>query len=322
MEHSDVLERVRNLMELANHPETPDGEADNARAMASKIMLKHAIDEAELEATRPAEERSKPEFEIFTVCAPRNPLWRQMADLAGYVADHCRLRSVYYGTHTEGRHGISIGVVGYMADIRFFEMLFTSLVLQMGTRLEPKPDTSKSLAENVYLLHEAGVKWQRMAHLINEAAGKDDLRQPLSDRWWDEKIRRSKDQPNVLIPWPDGHRLINLYRKYCREIGETPHAITSPVAYQRNFVEAFGLAVMRRFYEMERNSGPGTALAIRSEAIDGKYNELFPDIGKKKPRKRKDLRYEHEAYSSGTQAGREADLGGTKMGDANKRALE
>lgn len=315
-----VLRKIRAMLDRANHPGTPQEEIDTCLTLADKWMTEHAIEQAQLDATRPAEERVKPEMLRMVVCEAGNPLWRQLVDLAGYLSTYCRCREVYYGLRSNGRYGIDIKLVGFPADLRYFEMLFTSLVLQMSANLEPKPDVTKSLAENVYILHEAGVKWRRMADLLNRAAGKNDLRQPLTDRWWDE-IRRSKSQPNLLIPWPDGHRLINLYRKHCKAIGELPRAIQSPVAYQRNFAEGFAGRISMRLWDMEhRKQGTGKALALRTEAVKEMYDEHFGEL-KEHKRKRPELRVDYDAYMAGRAAGDQADIGLTRVSDANKRQL-
>lgn len=322
MEQEKVLSRVRALLERANHPGTPETEADACRLKADEYMQEYAIEQAELDATRPAADRIKPEYSLIKIVEPGNPLWEQLTDLASRLALHCRCRDVFYGMKSKGRLGIDIGLIGYAADIKYFEMLYTSLYLQLSANLEPKPNPFKSLAENVYILHEAGVKWRRMANLLNREWDEMDTQADIAGRGaaWRKEVRPSKDQPGVLIPWPDGHRLINLYRKHCREIGEEPHAIQSPINYQRNFAESFRERVSMRLWEMDaRNNGAGTALALRRDLINEKYEEMFKDI--KAGPKRKPLRYEWNARDAGDEAGRRADLGGTRVQGNQAREL-
>lgn len=317
----DILRKVRALMERANHASTPDEEKDTARKMADELMLKYAIEQAVLDESRPAESRAKPELVYFDICEAGNPLWRQLTDIAGLLASHCRCRDVYRGLQADGRYGVQIGLIGYSADLRYFEMLFTSLILQLGANLEPKPNPSKTLAENVYLMHEAGVKWRRIAVLLNRT---HDEMETVADvngacARWRKEVRPSKDQPQLLIPWPDGHRLINLYRKHCKEIGEEPRAITSPVAYQRNFAESFFFGISDRLWEMnQRNQSVGTALALRTEAVNEMYAEQFSDV-KSLKKKRKGLRYEGAARKAGRKAAEEADLGLRRSDSPSRR---
>ena len=320
-----VLRKIRAMLDRANHPGTPQEEIDTCLEMADKWMTEHAIEQAQLDALRPADERVKPEILRLVVCERGNPLWRQLVDLAGYLATYCRCKEVYYGLQSNGRYGIDIKLVGFPADLRYFEMLFTSLVLQMTSNLEPKPDLTKSLAENVYILHEAGVKWRRMADVLNKTNGTWDAHNgfqanPAVEHWRKE-VRPSKTDPDMLIPWPDGHRLINLYRRWCREIGELPRAIQSPIAYQRNFAEGFAGRVSMRLWEMEhRKQGTGTALALRTEAVKEMYDEHFGEL-KEDKRKRPELRTDIDAWYAGCKAGDQADIGLTRVKDANRPQL-
>ena len=295
MEQSKALDRVRKLLERADWPGTPDEEADSARAMASDIMLKYAIDEAALDASRPVADRVKPEMIRVDVSQAGNPLWIQLADLAAIVAQHCRLRDIYFGTRNNGRYGVTVGLVGYPADLRYFQMLFTSLLLQMSRRLEPKPDLAKSFEENVYILHEAGVSYRRQVHMLF----------PQVDRSNDPEVKKH------------GGRCKTAYRRWCKKIGEEPRGITSPVNYQRNFAESYVVRIHSRFREMEqRNEKVGSALALRTESIDEMFAGKFPDM--KKARKRPDLRTDWNARDAGRQAADEADLAGNHVGNATK----
>jgi Protein of unknown function (DUF2786) len=44
-------EKVRRLLALASHPDTPAGEKETAFARAAALMLKHEIEQADLEQT-------------------------------------------------------------------------------------------------------------------------------------------------------------------------------------------------------------------------------------------------------------------------------
>ena len=298
MEQDKALEKVRKLLERADHPSTPEEEADSCRAKAGKIMLEHAISEAELDVSRPAAERMKPEFITVDISQPRNPLWLQLSDLAAAVASHCRLRDVYYGMKNQGRSGIAVGLVGYPADLRYFQMLFTSLLLQMSRRLEPKPDLAKSFEENVYNLHEAGVSYRRQVHMLF----------PEVDRNNDPEVRKY------------GGRCKTAYRRWCKKIGEEPRAIASPVNYQRNFADAYVGKINARFWEMDqRNRSVGSALALRTESIDEMFSEQFPNL--KEAKKRPDLRTDWNARDAGRQAASEADLGGAKVQNVKRQEI-
>lgn len=50
---SDTRTRIRALLMLAEHPGTPQAEAESALAMASKLMQKHGLDDADLGGAQP-----------------------------------------------------------------------------------------------------------------------------------------------------------------------------------------------------------------------------------------------------------------------------
>jgi hypothetical protein len=45
---SSQRERIQSLLSLAQHPNTPQAEAETALAMASKLMQKHGLSETDI----------------------------------------------------------------------------------------------------------------------------------------------------------------------------------------------------------------------------------------------------------------------------------
>lgn len=334
METSDkMLEKVRKLIAKAEGTDSA-AEAEVYLEKASALMLQHSIDEAMLEMTRPAEKRIKPEaLEYITVVEEGSPIKEQLVDLSGYIADQFNCRIVFFGLKRGGATSrVMATVVGFPSDLRSFQTLFTALQLDLASRLLPKPDVNKSFDENVYDLHEAGVKWREIANLMNRtytaylASGDYSTAgwKPELMRAWRQTVRVSdKHGPDVLVPWPDGHRLINAYRRHCKAIGEQPGTIQSPVTYQRNFaagyVQRVGMRMMESRMKAEEQSGAGTALVLRSESLDEKVEEMFPKMGTAP--KRKDVRYDAKARQAGRKAGDQADLGGQRMGQGKRGEL-
>jgi hypothetical protein len=56
METNPIIEKVQAILDRANHPNTPQAEAETALAMAQKLMLKHGLDEAVLAKARKTDE--------------------------------------------------------------------------------------------------------------------------------------------------------------------------------------------------------------------------------------------------------------------------
>lgn len=295
MEQSKVLDRVRKLIERATHPATPEHEAESAQAMADKMMVDYAIEQADLDASRPAEMRTKPEVLRMEMCGANSPFKEQLYQLSGNLAGLCRLEAVYHGL--KSRWGADMTLVGYPADLRYFQMLYTSLFLQLHANLEPKLDPEKGLDENVYILHEAGVSYRRMVHMLF----------PEIPHYRDAEIKKY------------GGRCKSAYRRWCKKIGEEPRAIMSPVTYQRNFAIGFVNRISYRIATMMMDRPTSGALALRYESVKEKHDELFPKLGK--PLKSKEIRYNHEARVAGQEAADRADLGGTKVSDGNRGQL-
>lgn len=322
-----VLSKVRALIDKADHAATPKAEADACRARAEEMMLKYAIAEAELDKTRPAAQRMVPETYRFTLCSGDNPVKQQLVDLVTTVANHCRCQVVIHFYKAKSA-ACEITAVGYNSDLRYMELLVTSLMLHVSGEVEPAVDPAKSFDENVYILHDAGVKWERIARLMNRTYEqyKDDFpggaQSPESwmVRDWRKSVRPSKTQPEVLVPWPDGHRLINAYKRHCAKIGDEPRAITSPKTYQRSFVQAYVREVSIRLFDMRQaNEGIGTALALRFEDVTDKVKELFPKMGKLNW---KPINTDYRASAAGREAGSRANLNvGRSAADRNKREL-
>jgi hypothetical protein len=120
-----VLRRIRALLAKAESTEFPD-EAEALTAKAQELMTRHAVDAALLDAGGRSPARA-------TVATRRvhvdDPYVRAKVQLLGAVADANGVRLVWY-------RGLGIAtLVGVAADLDAAELLFTSLLLQMGQAL-------------------------------------------------------------------------------------------------------------------------------------------------------------------------------------------
>src|ERR1700689_2368021 len=163
MELSSLLERVRKLVAVAEHPETPPHEAKLAREMADSLMLKHAIDEALLDQTRPAPLRAKPATINVDLAHYANDLVAWISRLAELTARHCRCLIRSYTGYNNGVYHST--VYGYESDLRYFEILYPELRLHMLGALRPGWNKTETLEENCFRLHSAGYNWLEIAEL-------------------------------------------------------------------------------------------------------------------------------------------------------------
>lgn len=319
MDIDKVLKKVRNLLEKADSTEFPE-ERDSLLAGAEKIMLKYAIDEAELEKSRPAAERMVPESITIDIVPKGHHLLDQLTRLAMGFAAHYRCRIIFYGA-IQGKNSFfnktMANVVGFPSDLRFFELQFTNARLHIMSQIEPMADLGKSFDENVYILHDAGMSWRKIVYAM-EYARRNGLISTNPDRVKDWPELPTLEEQEVR---KSGGKCKTAYRRWCNQLGIETQKIQSPVNYQRQFATAYVHRVGMRLSAMKKQEGltPGTALALRQEDVNSKFDELHPET--KPIRSRVRERYDGQARARGHQAGSELDLGGTRV-EGNRRALD
>jgi hypothetical protein len=120
-----ALRRIRALLAKAESTEFPD-EAEALTAKAQELMTRHAVDAALLDAGGGAPARAAVDTRRVHV---DDPYVRAKTQLLGVVADANGVRLVWYQTL-----GIA-NLVGVAADLDAVELLFTSLLLQVGQAL-------------------------------------------------------------------------------------------------------------------------------------------------------------------------------------------
>lgn len=298
----DKNDRLKKIQALLNQAEstgfTPEAQA--FREKAESLMVTWQIEQWELDQVKPTGSREKPTHKRVHICGENNLLKEELLDLFGSIVMHCRCRAVYYGLR-EKRAMLSAEVIGFASDIAYLEMLYTSLHVQMSNNLQPQPDPTFSLAENVALLKEAGMKWADIyttlgRHLYDPVTGKKDM------------------------------TLFNAYKKLCKEEGRE-HVGSNPTNYQRNFSAAFASTVSQRLVEIRKHTREQThesdgslvpALRSRDEDVTAELKVLFPRLGRSVSL-RGTGKYDGSARSRGADAGRRADLGQSKMG--NRKAI-
>lgn len=282
------LETVRKLLEKAADPATTPAEAQALRQKADDLMLAYAISEFEVESLKPRDQRQRPETKNLVVCGRQVPIKTQLVDLMQLVAEHNRCKAVFYGLRRQ-EDACSVRVIGYPSDIDYTEMLFTSLYVQMAQGLEPSPSDELTFEENLVVLKESGMKWQRIHELL---------------------------QPGV--PWERRHgvRYTKMYTDYCKN-NERHRMYTNPTRYQRNYAEAFVQTVGIRLREIRTHqqqagtAGTGMELALRDE-VGAAFQEMFPKLSHVALGGRS--KYDSRASAQGQEAGSRADLGQTRVG--------
>lgn len=286
-----MLEKIRGLLAKADGTEFP-AEADAFRAKADQLMTAYTIEAWQVEAAQDGvNKRPEPIARDMDITWFRtSPLKDQLWSLMLTTAQHCRVALVAHRPQW-GRDSVTLPAVGLPADLDYFDMLFTSLMLQLGKQLEPKMNDRLTLEENVKRFKEAGMKWGRIAELI----GRTDLIDP------DGKVK-------------DGGLLIRLYKRQCKLDGTTPMAV-NPSVYQRNFAGGFVAGVRGQLHlqsEAQSGSDASTALVLRDirEVVQDAVNDLYGKDNRRLSRRQDNRKVDWAARAAGTDAGMKANVAG------------
>jgi uncharacterized protein DUF2786 len=275
------LETVRNLIQKAEHPTCPPDEADACRKRADAIMLKHAIDQAALDATRPAAERMKPSRTTIQLGHHDDPLIYEIVLLGNFTAQHCRCRSVWVQSYFSAD---TLRVYGYESDLRYFELLYTTLFLHMSRVFFPQIDTNKSLEDNAYDFHNAGLNWIDIAKLY----GWVQLPRAVCENAYDGRVMFChKDTGNIEPITMVGSRIKRAYYRAIRARGEEPVVIPSYISrqsgtltFRKSAAQGYVNEINDRLRRARGERGPGTDLVLkdRSEEIDRLIAEMEGDL--------------------------------------------
>jgi hypothetical protein len=296
MELNAVLRKVRSLVQRAEHPETPEGEAQTAREMADALMLKYAIDQAQVNDARPAGQKIRPTSQMMDLCPIGSPLEQNLGSLVSVIAQYTRCSIMYfgYGQHVAKKHrafyegrNTRFKVYGFESDVKYFELLYTTISLHLAHGIDPKPDFANDLQENAYILHNAGLNWLDISRFYG----------------WPEN-----GEPATTA----GGRVKRAYYKACKERDETPIKIPASgrITYQRSFIRAYATRLRQRFLEVEGRRSVGSGLVLQSAMADiaAMMAEEHPDSRKMKL-KREGTNL--DAYQRGKVHADSADLSGT-----------
>jgi hypothetical protein len=252
MDLKTAMERLQNLLNRAEHPNTPGPEADLCRQRAEELMRKYRIAEEDLIASDPT--ALTPVLDFITVCGDTS-MQRWYTDLMWYVADHAGVRTFQKWERTPGGYEVRAGVVGYEADIRLVQMIYGAARLAFQSLLEPGVDRSLSDAENVYRLRSSGMTRRNVAKIL-----------------WGLDTHAAHAKAGTL------------YKEECAKRGETPALAgrgtdveTYREAYARGFVAQLARR-LRRSRDAADSSGGAIVLHGRKERVEEAFYGFFPEL--------------------------------------------
>lgn len=286
-----ILQRVRAMLAKADSTEF-EGEAEVFRAKADELMTKYTIEQWQLdmadEVDRAARKPERRDIDISWYWADNySHLKHILFTIFTNVAEHCRCKVVYWNPVPGGK----VPVLGLPADMDYFDMLFTSLFMQLGRKLTPGVEEGDSYIEALVRMKEAGMRW--------EAIGERLINAGLMEGPYERKV---------------GVRFTKEYTDYCAET-ERERKYINPKTYQSSFAHGFMEQVSARLdkqhAEQSEKGGTGMELALRdiSQLIDDEAFSIFGEprnSGTVSTQRARD----RAGYVAGSHAGHHADIAG------------
>jgi hypothetical protein len=305
MERDKVLDKIRGLIAKAESlEESRDPNALNealaCRNAADKMMQKYAVEE--WQTMRAAPVQTKPERIKIDIGEEGNEFLAEMATLVNVVGKFCKCSSVWMnGTAYDGKQEYC-WVYGYESDLKYFQLMFTNLFLHMNGAIFPKPDPAKSLGENAYELHNAGLNWFDIAKAYGWYQVLPELHEPV-----DMYVNRNTGE---RLSW--ARSIGKIKKAYTAEINkrhEQPLRIppNGSETFRRNAAQGYLNRIADRLREISSQRGAGTELVLadkqqnNDEVIQGHH----PSLGIAKT---KGVRYNEAAYRKGTAHANTANL--------------
>lgn len=279
-----MLGKVRAL--LAKAASTPHpGEAEVFRQKADELMTKYAIDEWMLEQEQEGTSK-KPILRNYDMSwrydseydhPARSALWNIFHD----VAAHCRVKSV---TSKSDYRAKTVPLVGMEADVDYFDLLFTNLMIQLLSQADPKPASDRSFEENIAVMREAGMDWGIITQRLIDSGMLDD---PMPGFHWYESRKDWKEyqKPRYAL----SQKVVKTYRDFCKRTGRD-QTYTNVKTFREFFSDAFADEIGNRLYAMARGSeesyrksdspSDSFAIAIRDikQQVQSAVWEFFPDL--------------------------------------------
>lgn len=250
-----ILNQVRHMLDKANHPNTGEAERELCLRRADTLMLRHAIDQAMLDATK-RDDRRQPIPNRFRAFERWGDGWEYTSKFQTIIWELARTYRCKAAIHPDG----DVTIVGMPDDVQYFEMIWTNIYFGFITKMYPRWQDNLSFEHNVYNYKTAGYKWP--------------------------EIRDVAREHQHHVPWPDGGMLIRAYKKHARVVGDERQIKTQRhAAFRESYAEGFTRQVCRRLEdfryesaETAKGSGAELALVDVEERVKEEFYNLFPDF--------------------------------------------
>jgi hypothetical protein len=266
-------------------------EAEECRRKADELMTTYVIAEHELRAAGSVADREAPSKKsLWRFVSGGSPIKQQVASLASSVGDYVGVKLLYYGMR-QGSSPLGFEIYGFKAEIEYFEMLLTSLMVQMSNEMEPKYDTNESVYTNMENFRGAGIGWDRLFEVFKAHGVPKSQAMDYRKMW----LRDNPDQRNM-----------------------------TPTTYLRSFAEGFALEVNRRLWDLKRarqtslSNSMALVLVDRSSEVAEFYAAAADGL---RPIRSQEQRMTGLGIARGREAGARADLGGGRISNPSPKAI-
>jgi hypothetical protein len=306
VELSKTMTRVRGLIAKAESLEAigdPNSmnEAVALRAKANEMMDQYGLEEWQL--LKDAPQTFKPTRIKVDIGEAGNPFLGETSALVNVVARFCKCSSVWMkGSGYKGYREEYCYVYGYESDLRYFELLFTTIYLHMAETIFPKPDPNLSLGANAYELHNAGLNWFDIA----QAYGWEE-----TESWSGEPKLMYRNRANgERASWGKSiGRIKSAYTAEIKRRGELALRIppSGSETFRRNAVQGYLHRINQRLAMItdKRGTGMELVLADKSQNIAAM---IAGDFGSVSMQKSKQVPFNAAAYRRGVNHANTASL--------------
>lgn len=347
---ANVMRKVQGLLDKAAST-TFDAERDSLIAKADALMGAWAIEEFELESSRPTRERTKPELRTVPIVGTNVPYDVRVVllRLFGSLASHVGVKVGSWGYHDpEDRSMYVAKCVGWPADLDYLHRLFVSLQLHLVSRIEPKPVAGDDDVTNFARLRDSGMDYKRIFQLMD----------------WEWTTKPGGTGHGDLTGWSNTQlrKMRKAYTALCAEQGRKPVKGLKADTYRKSFIDGYVAGIESRLREMkvareEATAGKGLVLANRLDLLVEFFYETFPNLrphpetcecetchfmkcyddscdrprcvewrksnasASRRAPKIREEKVDHDAYSRGRETAATADLDGAKVGASAPEAL-
>jgi len=275
MANDKILDRVRALLAIAEHPNTPSHEADTALTQANRLMAKHAIEEATARAAQTREERRAVERKMFRIHeGDYSEFLGSMRAILSGICKHNRVQLVItssYDTELFGMHD----------DIVWVEQQYMQIYFEFLRKLQPKWDESIGYDANIYNFKVAGYPWSQIDSIAQQNGHAS--RESMKTERWTHRI--TGEEMSNTYPTGYYHKLLGAYKRHMRVIGDTtPVATQTHSQYRRDFSDGFTSRIRARLEKMaadaagEVDESAAVVLYDMSQEIKEEVYAAHPDL--------------------------------------------